>query len=412
MNGRRKVRRGALVVAVLGVGVGVFVLLVKTKPVPARKPHEDLGTLVEVIEIKRETHAVRVPAQGTVQAAERVDLAPEVGGRILWRNPQLVPGGMVKKGDKLVRLDAEAYQLAMQQQAAQVDQARTELELERGRKTVAEQEWEILQKQKATKLNIDDPALALREPQLRSAKVAVEAAESAYKSARLSVQRTLLKAPFNAFVQSAMAEPGQLVNPQSSVATLVGTDAFWVQVSVPVENLAWLDIPGVRGTEGASARISQDVGAVHVVREGKVLRLLGDLDPVGRMARVLIEIKDPFNLQGEAPKGQLPLLLGAFVDVDIDAGAIEDAIELPRRAIREDERVFVYGAERKLEMRPVDVVWRNERTVLVKSGIEPGEKIIISRLSTPVEGMLLRLPEVDKDPEAKRADATSATASH
>lgn len=391
MNVLRKLVRALLVLAVLGVGVGVYQLLVSTKPTAQRKPQEDLGTLVEVVEVETGSHAVRIPAQGSVQAAEKVNLAPEVGGRVLWRDPQLVPGGMVAKGAKLVRIDSQAYRLAMEQEAAQVDRARMELELERGRKSVAEREWDLLQKQKATRIVVDDPALALREPQLRSAKVSVAAAESALKAAQLNVDRTVLRAPFNAFVQSAMAEPGQLVNAQATLATLVGTDAFWVQVSVPVENLSWLAIPGVNAEEGALARVSQDVGAEHIEREGKVLRLLGDLDPVGRMARVLIEIEDPFNLRKGAAPGRLPLLVGAFVDVDIDAGSIDDAIEIPRRAVRDGDQVFVFGEGRKLEVRPIKVVWRSEDSVLVKSGIEHGDQVIVSRISTPVEGMLLRL---------------------
>jgi hypothetical protein len=148
--------------------------------------------------------------------------------------------------------------------------------------------------------------------------------------------------------------------------------------------------------------VSQDVGAVTVSREGHVVRLLGDLDPVGRMARVLVEIDDPFNLEREEAKGELPLLVGAFVNVMIDAGSIDDVVEVPRKSVRDGDQVYVFGKERKLEIRKIQVVWRNSDSVLVKSGLEAGDQVIVSRMSTPVEGMLLRVPEAEAA-AAKRA---------
>jgi len=401
--------RVLLVVAVLGAGGAAFVTLTKSRVEPTRKPTEERGALVEVIKVEASNEKLAVRAQGSVTPAQRVVVMPEVGGRVVWQSKELVPGGRFKRGQPLVRIDSKDYALAARQQEAAVDRARLELKLEKSRKEIAKQEWEIIGED--ANVSSEDRALALREPQLEVAKAAVESAESAQAQANLALGRTSLSAPFNAIVQSENVDVGQLVSPASQLAVLVGTDAYWVQVSVPVEQLAWIDVPGLNAKkgEGSAARVWQEVGGEHVERPGQVVRLLGDLDPVGRMARVLVEIDDPLRLKENGHRKvvptkekpataealpsaeQLPFLIGAYVNVEVEARQIQvPVVEIPRLALRDGAHVYVYGAGNKLDVRKVDIVWRSEDSVLVRSGVKPGELVITSRLAGAVPGMRLR----------------------
>lgn len=376
-----------------------------TKPVAKQTVEDDRGILVEVITVQARDHNVEVIAQGRVIPARQVAMASEVVGRIKWQSPELVPGGRLKKGAPLVRIDARDYQLAVQQQQAAVDRAQLELELELGRKKVAEREWKLL----GDSQDGDGAAgesLALRGPQLRTAKVAVEAAKSGLARTKLAVARTTVTAPFNAMVQSEQSELGQLVGPQTPLATLVGTDEFWVQVSIPVDKLAWIKVPGANaftGT-GATARVTQQVGGRAVTRDGSIVRLLGDLDPTGGMARVLIEIRDPLGLTDATAGDVLPLLIGAFVEVRIAAGEIKGAVEIPRTALREGHRVFILSDDGKLAVKPVTVAWRYPETVLVTEGLSTGEQVITSRVGDAVPGMKMRTSVTDAGPETARVE--------
>lgn len=204
---------------------------------------------------------------------------------------------------------------------------------------------------------------------------------------------------------------GQLVGPATQTATLVGTDAFWVRVSVPLASLANLQLPDGE-TPGPVVRVSQQVGGRRVERAGRVLRLLPDLDSVGAMARLLVAIEDPLALT-EANRGSLPILLGSYVDVEIDAAPLESAVEVPRVAFREGNRVFVMTGEDTLSVRAVEVAWSRDESVLVTTGLEHGERIVTSRVPTPVDGMPLRtaddrpeLPTTAQAPAAMREEAT------
>jgi len=391
----RRVVRFLLPIFFLGLGIGTYKYLVKTKPQAERKAREEQGTLVEVASVARTQHAIVVHAQGSVMPAEQIVLQPEVGGRIVWRSDNLAPGAIVRAGEPLVRLDASNYQLALRQQEAQVNRAELDLQLEASRKEIAQREWQLLSNPKGTSEARAPNPLAVRDPQMKTAEVSVDAAKSALDSAKLNVSRTGLVAPFNAFVQRAAADRGQLVSPGSQIATLVGIDRCWVQISVPLENLAYIRVPGLNADEGSAANVFQQVGDQRIERKGRVVRLLGDLDPVGRMARVLVEIEDPFNLHVEGPRG-LPLLIGAFVNVQIEGGVLDAVFEVPRVALRDGDRVYLFGKDARLEPRDLRVVWRTPDSVLVREGLTESDRLITSRLGNAIPGMLLRLASAPK----------------
>jgi hypothetical protein len=328
------VLRILLPVLALLAGAAVMGYLIRTRPAPAKTAVTDRATLVQVEVAEAGEHQLRLHAQGSVTPAERVVLQSEVAGRVVWQHPDLVPGGRLRRGQTALRIDGRDYQLALEQQAAAVERARLEVKVEESRRSVAAREWQVLGDD--AEATPEGRELALRDPQLETAQASLSAARSARRVAELAVSKTDLQVPFNAFVQAESVDVGQLVGPQMPLATLVGTDAVWVQVSLPMDHLAAFDVPGFNCADGKGslARISQDLGAEHIEREGRVIRLLGDLDPVGRLARVLIEIRDPFGLRpskgeggkGEAGKGEkvVPLLIGAYVNVELEGHVARD----------------------------------------------------------------------------------------
>jgi multidrug efflux pump subunit AcrA (membrane-fusion protein) len=403
-----------IAIAVLLGGVGVAVTLVKTKPTAQKETEEAVAPLVHVVPVKVGSQRVRMQLNGQVMPARKVIVLPEVGGRIVWHNKNLVPGGMIEKGEPLVRIDARDYALAVKQQQAQLANQQLALTVETSRGKVASREWELY-KAEREKLGLPVPedkdaegedALVLRGPQLDSAKVAVGAAKSNIARAKLALSKTGLTAPFNAFVQNENVEKGQLVGPSSQLATLVGTDVFWVQVSVPVDKLGYINLP--HGDDaGSDVLVWAKTGRGRIERRGRVVRLLGDLDPLGRMARVLVEIQDPFGLkkndadpkqEGKAgAEKELPLLLGSYVRVEIEGAEVDNVAEIPRSGLQPNGKVHLLDSNGELVIKQVTVVWGRPDTVLVRGGLKTGERLVVTTLGAPVAGMKLR---ASKQPEA------------
>ena len=391
-----------------GLSIGVIVasiviagVLVATKQEPPRAEKPLEGTLVEVIQIDTSRHAVDLHAKGTVVPAMEVMLQPEVGGRVTWQSGELVPGGRFKKDQPILKVDPRDYKLAVESAKSQVRSARLELTLERRRGEVAKREWESFGKMDATD---EQRALAQREPQLEAMRLALRAAQSSLDKAALDLKRTTLRAPFNAMVVTESVDPGQLISPQTTVARLVGTDEYHVQVSVPVASLRTIRARSEDGP-GSPASIVQRVGQGTIERQGEVIRQLPDLDPGGAMARILVRIEKPLG-----KKGELPLLLGSFVDVATEAQPINDAIRVPRVALRNGRNVYVMNAQNLLEIREVDIAWSEPDSVLVTGGLGPNERVVISRIATPIPNMLLRTAQPTPKPSEPEPSEPAAQA--
>ena len=293
-------------------GIGFAGLMVATRPEAERADAEAEGIPVRLITVAETREEISIRGQGQVIAAQQVRVQPEVSGRLTWVNDNLVPGGIVSARDRLFRVDTRDYRAALAQQQAQLASAQLALSQEGSRRTIAEREWALLNGQGGG--SESGRALALRGPQQDSAQAQLRAAQSGVRQAQTNLGRATVTAPFDAIVQVETAEVGQLVTPAAQIATLIGTEHFWVQVSVPVEQLSWVQLP--RGdTPGSSVVVTQLVGeSQEIVRQGRVVRLMSDLDPVGRMARLLIEIDDPLGLQSHGvvrgDASTLPMLIG------------------------------------------------------------------------------------------------------
>ncbi len=384
------------VLVLAGGGAGAAALLAG-REAPPRKARPPVVTPVEVTDAPPADGPVVVRAQGTLVPAREVALQAEIAGRVTHVSAALAPGGRVEGGAELMRIDERDYRLAIEQRRAEVEKARYELDMEQGRKSVAQREWKLLGDDAPH--DAKGKSLALREPQVRNARAGVKAAESGLEQARIALERTRLRAPFNAVVRTEGVEVGQVVRPGQTVASLVGTDQWWVQVSLPADELGWLEVPGARAT------VLQDLGGGRTAsRTGRVVRLMSDVDPVGLMARLLVEVDDPLGLRNP----QLtPLLLGSVVDVTLEGREIADVREIPRRALRGGDAVWMArdvrldGAEpalrasfpgrdvgQVLEVRSVRVVRRERERVLVRAEDLPVDaRVIVSRLAAPVPGI-------------------------
>lgn len=371
-----------LLVLLLGVGLAALFVLTRAKPKKMKLP--PMAARVELVRVKAEDRPVTISGMGTVVAAEQVSLQSEVTGRVRSRAAELVPGGQVQAGQLLVSVDSQEYRYAVAQQRAQLVQAQSNLAVEAGQQRVAEQEWELLSKElKGTE---EQRALALRKPQQESLKASVQAAKAALQQARLNLRRTQVKAPFNAVVQAATVQPGQLVTPATQMATLVGSDAFWVRVLVPLRSLGWLVLP-TEGQAGSVARVFQGrSGGEEQSREGALFRVESALETSGRLAQLLVSVPNPLQLSEATP---LPLLLGAYVKVELQGRRLSGVYAIPRAALRDGDTVWLYE-DGALKIREVEIAWRGSDQVYVKSGLSDGALLVTSRIATPVEGLKLK----------------------
>lgn len=415
-----------LLILIAGM-LGARALIASRPPVP-RVDREAVPTLVEVIAVHAQDEQAVLQAYGTVRSHRELALFPRVEGYVIAQHNDLIDGGLVRAGEVLLKIDPQDYRLAVDTERGNLARAEFELQVEQGNQVVAHQEWDLLEPSIET--SEMGRLLALRQPHLKEKRAAVDAAKSRLAQAELDLSRTVVPAPCNALVLKETVEIGQLVNARSAVATLVCTDAFRVEVSVPLNQLGWVEFPdaaqslppdGLSDVEvrGSAVRILRDLGNGESVQwTGWVERLIGDVTENGRMARVLVLVPDPLGLvlvpdplglkpfdraqdrPGEGHRSSL--LLGEYVRVEILGPTLPQTIVLPRSSLREEERVWVYNAQGELEIRQVEVALRRRDSVLIQTGLADGDRVVTSSLPAALPGM--RLQAVEAEPASPRAD--------
>ena len=391
-------------IGIVAAGAGVYAGMVAMKTPPPRQPRVHLGPLVETIAAPAQLLRVTVKGHGTVRPSEEIELVPQVAGIVVWKSPRFESGGFFKRGELLLQIDPRDYRLAVEVAQAEVAQSQYALEVARGEAGIARQEWEMIQGAEG-----DSNPLALHVPQLRAAEARLQAARARAEEARLRLERTELYAPFDGRVGATRLDRGQFAFAGQSLARIHATGAVEVVVPVATEDLAWIELPvdgggGNRREQGAavaaigeggekSAPQPASPGAAVSGRyagrqhrwQGVVRRVEGELDPRSRMANLVIEVADPYA------DPEAPLLVGAFVDVEIAGRAVDGVRALPRHALRDGGGIWVAAADSTLRVRPADLVHRRGEEVLVYADIEPGEGVVVSALQGVTDGMRIRV---------------------
>jgi RND family efflux transporter MFP subunit len=389
----RGLLQGLGALAVLAAAAAAVAWFLSSQPGAERAAgqRQETAVLVETAQVSRETHSAVIEAWGEVVPADRVDVTPRVSGEVVEVSAKLEPGGRVRKGDVLVELDKSDYRIALARARTQLEKAQADLKIERGNQKVAETEAELLNEE----LSAQERELVLRQPQLDSAQADVAAARADVEEARLNLDRTTVRAPFDAVVRETMVEPGSQVSAGQAVAELIGTDRYHVELAVPAAKLTY--ITAAENVPGNGSRVVFDNPTVwgRETRTGEVVRVRPGLSEQGRMARLLVAVEQPLDRQ---PR----LLVGAYLRGRIQGRSLGEVVALDRAYLRPDDSVWVMGPQDRLEIRAVDVAYRGPERVYVSVGLSDGDRVVTSDLSTPTNGMKLRTRGDDADADSDR----------
>lgn len=432
--GARILWQGVLPVVVLAAALLGGRWLILTAPIAPRQPPARTAPLVEVLTIVAAQQELAIEAMGTVLPARSVELKAPVAGPVAWLSSGLVPGHAFAAGEPLLSIEARDFELLVAQRSAELDaataevatarqrrvQAERDLQLKQGNRTVALRDFELL----GEEIPAGSRALVLREPQLARAEAELSAIEAALESAaahreaavarlesaRLDLARTRIVAPFACVVMEKLVELGDRVATSTPLVRLVGSEEFWLELSVPLADLRWVRLP-TGEQPGSRVRVwTPGAAAGAPPREAQVIRLLPAVDG-GHRARVLVSVPDPLaHAQrgvngatehppaGLRPKPSVPLLLHSHVQAEILAFPPAQAVAVPRELLRGTGELWILDDADRLEIRSVQPIYRGRHAVVIGEGLRPGERVVTTDLAAPVQGMPLRLAAASPAP--------------
>ena len=299
--------------------------------------------VVSVVEPIANSYQPTVRLNGVVESRTTTEVIPQVSGRVIEVSSKFRPGSRVAKGDVLLRIDPADYRLAVERTLAEIEAARSELALLEAQATAEKQVWN----QQFPERKIPD--LIARIPQIAATKARIQSAEAARETAELSLQRTVIRAPFNARVLDTRLAVGQVVSTGSMVGSMFAVDNLEIAVPVSLEELAL---------------IGDAIGqAASIVREGGIDNELTGL--VVRQAAALNEQTRLGTLYVSADETE-SLMLGEFVSVVIVGQDAPQTYRVPAASLTSRDQVWVVN-DGRLEERRVEVLGTEDSVAVVRA---------------------------------------------
>jgi RND family efflux transporter MFP subunit len=377
-----------LPVALLLVGIGCAWAVIATRPQMAMQTPDTEVPLVTVIQVEPQTLRLNVHSQGIVTPRNEIDLIPEVSGKIIRLHPDFVTGGFFARDDLLMSIDPRDYDYAIAQAQAQIAEAKRQLAMEEAQAEQAHNEWQALGEGTAT-------SLAMHEPQLAEARAKLKAAEANLLQAQIKRSRCELRAPFTGRLQTKLAGLGQTIQAGEKLAHIYSTDVAEIRLPLPTDQLAYLDLP--LGTEGRQCdaislpcpkvMLTADFAGALQTWEGRIVRSEGKLDDTTGVLYAVAEVPNPYTQKDGHP----PLLAGLFVQAQLQGKELQNLFALPQNAIDAAQQVLVVDAKLLLHIRHLEVLRNEPDRILVKQGLNKGDRIVTSGIQVPVEGMKVRV---------------------
>jgi RND family efflux transporter MFP subunit len=367
-------------IAILAAGILLYTVFASMKKPPEEKAEVDNTPIVAVEEIHVAPRNLTVNSYGVVQPKYETELVAQISGEVVELAKVFVRGGFVAKNQLLARIDPNDYQAALIDAEATMASARAALEKERAQGQVAEQEWKRITDTSPTELS-------LRKPQLAQELARVKSAQASVLRAKRNLERTEIRAPYDAMIESRLIGLGSFVGTGSKVGKLLGTDVAEVRLPVADNELQFLTEHG----ESAQVNLIGTYAGKNVIWQAKIARSEGVIDSQSRMSYLVAEVKDPYGLNNKVNSSmKSPIRFGSYVTAEILGVSLASAAVVPRYLV-DNERVAILDANSKLHYADINVARQEGSNVIVTSGLHEGDKLIVSALDYPVDGMKLTL---------------------
>ena len=358
----------------LVISIALTIFMVKNKSMAVSEKVEANIPYVKTMMLLPQTVNASISSQGVIAPESALTLLSELNSKVDWISPSMETGSSFSKGDTLLILDKRDYELALITAESNVLNAEVNLEREKAESDLASKEW----KRVGAGAGSD---LALRKPQLAQAKATLAAAQATLERAQRNLKRTVFIAPFDGRVRTKNVDPGATIFPGTALGNIYATASFEVRLPIADQDVPFtgLDFNGRQIPEDKQLDVELSLG--NSILKGKVVRAKAEVDPMTRMLSIVARIDNTPSVSNSNP-----IAVGQFVEAIIYGIEIPDVVVLPRTAVR-DERVWVVDTSMILYNRPVEVLRYENEFALIGEGIETGDRLLTSRLSSLVNGL-------------------------
>lgn len=441
---------------ILGVGIAAFMFMGSQPPPPRKEQPPATAMPVRTVPVDEMAEGLTIVSDGVVVPLREVTLAAEVAGRVAQKAAACNEGQVVAKGTVLFQIDARDYELEVQRLERELRQADLAIEeidaeaeqngemlalarrqVELARREVARLEGlkagrivtesehdrairdELTAANTVTTLGGQRRVLEKRRQKLTEA---TSLAATMLEKARLDLARTTITAPMDGLIVEDKLEEGSFVAKGAPLVTIEDTAVAEVRTSLEMDDVA--RIWGGRKADPAADREALDtpatvtftIGDAAFEWTGVLSRQQGrGLDEKTRTLPCRVIVADPGavraldrygapipNLPATAPRS---LMRGMFVQVHVHVDSPEPLVSIPEEAQRPNGEVWVMrdGRLEILKPRPVQAVGGRLVFESKAAGLLPGDRVVVSQIATPRDGMAVVEMEAAEKPAVRAA---------
>lgn len=353
------------------------------KKPPEEKPEQDLRPLVATQSVLLDSITLDVKSYGIVKPKYRTELIAQVSGQVISVSDQFVEGAFVKQGDILARIDANDYEADFIEAQAGLAQASSALEIERAQAHVAQAEWERIKSDSSDAIASE---LYLRKPQLAEKLARYRSAQASVKRASRNLERTYIKAPYDAIINERTISLGSVVNPGNSFGALSATSVAEVRLPVADQELQYLKNGGV----GSNVTFNAEYAGKQTMWQAKVIRTEGVVDQTSRMSYLVAQLATPY---GDKTR---PLRFGSYINATIEGRPLDNAIIVAHHLVK-DNKIVILNDDLTLSFKTLNIIREQNGMIIASQGLKNGEQIVTSALEYPTEGMAVKIEDIAPD---------------
>ena len=356
-----------LVILISFFGVNQYFSQLKEEP--PRRPATKSVPMVEVMPAFNTSISTALRLEGELVAYDKIDLFAEVSGTLESTDRPFKVGSYFPKGSILVDINDQEARLNLLSQKATLQNAVTQL--------MPDLKIDYPQSFNQWKTYLDDFDLEKKlapfpEPLNQQEKYFIASRNLhtqfySIKSAEERLSKYTLYAPFSGVLTNATINPGSLIRVGQKLGELMNTGSYELQATIPLSELKYVR----KGNP--VALISDDINGKWA---GTVSRISNQIDPGTQTVQVFIRVSG---------KG---LREGMYLTGNVAAPAIEDAMELPRNLLVEQNTVFTVQ-DTILILHPVNVIKLTKEAVIVQ-GLPNGTPLLATPLPNAYDGMVVK----------------------
>lgn len=381
-------KKASLPLTIVVPGIIVIALIATQKPKPQPELTDNAEAPKPQVHVQKavpKSTVISVTTQGMVAPKREIDLIAQVSGQVQKVERAFVSGGFFSADELLIQIEDRDYRAAYLATQSLLAAAQQRLAEERGRVRQAKSEWRDLG-------NRDANELFLRKPQLTAAEAAVASAQAEVARAQLNLERTQIRVPFNGRIRETYVGLGQYVSPGTRIATVYDSAVVEIRLPLSDRQVGLVNLPiGYAAADRGQApkvKISGTIGGERYQWQGHITRTDASIDTQSRMIFAVAEVENPFT-SAAVEDGRHPLVVGLFVDAEIEGKALDNVIVLPRDAVFKQDKMYVLNDEHTIEETSARVLHRTREQVWVKNSLATNQLIVLEKQALLAPGAIV-----------------------